>query len=373
MRATRREWCGGVLALVGGAVLGGCGRAADAGGARDAAVRAAVARWARPPAGLPVGEWTYAVTSVDGAAGTARARLRWSLRGIDGTPVTAERALRFTGTAGAGVRVLGDGPAPGARAQLWDAGSARALPARHGIVLDLGRPAGEAEAVAALLDRAVPAAARAWPRRDAGSGRVAVCLPATGAALASLLGGAPGAYAGLAAVTDGATGALADRVLINPEVWPGLSEAGRRVVLTHEVTHVLTRSATTGRTPPWLSEGFAEWAAQREEPGPPERAAPELARAVRAGRVPDALPDPAAFAFGGGADDAEAPARAYAGAWLACRLLARRWGDAALVRLYEEAGREGAPAALRAVTGLTEREFTAAWRAELREVFGARA
>ncbi len=175
----------------------------------------------------------------------------------------------------------------------------------------------------------------------------------------------------MGAVTTGRVGAAAapaDRVVVNPEGWAELSAAGRGVVLTHEVTHVATRAATSARTPLWLSEGFADWAAYRAGATTPQQAAPALARAVRRGELPGALPADEAFAFGG---DPEALARAYEGAWLACRLIAAKWGDATLVRLYELAGRGPLATALEETIGGDQPGLTLAWQASLRQELGA--
>lgn len=60
-------------------------------------------------------------------------------------------------------------------------------------------------------------------------------------------------------------------------------------------------------------------------------------------------------------------ARAYEGAWLACRLIADRWGEAALVRLYAEAGRNPLPTALRSTLDTDLPNLTQTWQSALRE------
>ncbi|UQX00800.1 hypothetical protein [Streptomyces sp. RerS4] len=228
-----------------------------------------------------------------------------------------------------------------------------------------GRRLRRPRALAAEADRAVPAVGAAWP--GAWARRVVVLAPASLDAMARLLGRPAEEYRGLGAVTTGRVGtgpAPADRVVINPEGYAQLSAEGRRVVLTHEVTHVATRAATTAETPQWLSEGFADWAAYRSGGPGPAPAAPTLARAVRAGQVPATLPPDADFAFGG---DPQATARAYEGAWLACRLIADRWGEEALVRLYTEAGHEALPVALDRALGIDRDELTRSWQRALRE------
>jgi hypothetical protein len=122
----------------------------------------------------------------------------------------------------------------------------------------------------------------------------------------------------------------------------------------------------------WLSEGFADWVAYQGTGRTAEETAPELRDAVRGGDVPGALPDDEGFAFGG---DADALARAYEGGWLACDLIADRWGEDELREFYRTVGeaehREGAvERALGEVLGVTADEFTAEWQDHLRERLG---
>ena len=55
------------------------------------------------------------------------------------------------------------------------------------------------------------------------------------------------------------TRAGGDRVVINPSTFGDLQPDGRRVVITHELTHVAIRSSTTRAAPLWLSEGMADY------------------------------------------------------------------------------------------------------------------
>lgn len=349
----------------------------------DAEVRRAVADWAAAPparlASIPLEGWSYEVTSVrrDGARADVRAELRYRLAGYDTAAAGSARELTLTrsdggsgsGSGGTAWRVTAERPAPGAPAQLWDQPDPVAVVrGAHCLVLGAGQSPQTLAGIAAEADRAVPAASAAWPGPWAR--RVVVLVPATLDAMAALLGRPADAYRGMGAVTTGATGggpAPADRVVVNPEGYAELSQAGRQTVLTHETTHVATRTATTARTPQWLSEGFADWAAYRDGPLGPAEAAPTLARAVRLGDLPAALPADGAFAFGG---DQDAMARAYEGAWLACRLIAARWGDAALDRLYALAGREPLPTALDHALGTDLPALTKAWQQALREDLG---
>ncbi|MFE6842500.1 hypothetical protein [Streptomyces sp. NPDC057686] len=362
-----------VLPLLLSVLLAGCGAPA----ARDAAerdIREAVAAWSRTPpaqlAGIPLEGWAYEVSAVrrDGAGATARAELHYRLTGYDTAPAGSAREVRLS-LDGGRWRVTGDRPAPGAPPQLWDQGPVEVVRGAHALVLGAGQSPQTLSAIAAEADRAVPAAGAAWPGPWAG--RVVVLVPGSVERMAELLGRPAAEYRGMGAVTTGRVGAAAapaDRVVVNPEGWAELSAAGRGVVLTHEVTHVATRAATSARTPLWLSEGFADWAAYRGGGATPQQAAPALARAVRRGELPAELPADRAFAFGG---DPEALARAYEGSWLACRLIAARWGEATLVRLYELAGRTPLATALEETIGGDVPGLTLAWQASLREELGA--
>jgi hypothetical protein len=194
--------------------------------------------------------------------------------------------------------------------------------------------------------------------------------------MAGLLGSPASSYRGIAAVTTGETGtpgkAPADRIIVNPDAFGLLGALGKQVVLTHETTHVATRADTDAATPLWLSEGYADWVGYLGSGRTPAEAAPELERAVGEGRLPAALPADGDFGFTG---DATRLARAYEGSWMACRMIADRWGEHRLGEFYRAVGahrtRAGAVEdALKDVLGTTVQDFTARWREYLRAQLG---
>ncbi|MFJ2029245.1 hypothetical protein [Streptosporangium sp. NPDC087985] len=233
----------------------------------------------------------------------------------------------------------GAGPLPQETDGLWP-GAATVVRGEHSVVVGHRVPAARLRDLASRADRAARTVGRIW-----GPVRAVILYPATDAEAATLAGA--GSTGGLAAL------ATADRVVVLPSGYARLSETGRDVVIAHELTHVATGATRGGRVPMWLSEGFADYVGYRDTGIGIREAAAELAQEVRAGLLPARLPGPADFAPG-----APRLAQAYEEAWLACRYIAERFGEKALVRLYgSDVG---------STLGLSQAELTAAWRDHLR-------
>ncbi|MFI6279182.1 hypothetical protein [Streptomyces sp. NPDC050988] len=325
--------------------------------------------------GVPLADWAYRVTGLrrSGDRATADAELRYRIEGYDKAPIVTARTLSLARADGRWY-VTADRPAKDSSQQLWEQGAVQAVRGEHSLVLGVGRPRDALRHYAELADRAVPAVREAWG--EEWSRRVVVLVPKSLDAMAGLLGAPASGYRGIAAVTTGEAGgsakAPADRIIVNPDAYGVLGAFGRQVVLTHETTHVATRASTSAATPLWLSEGYADWVGYRGTGRTAPQAAPELARAVAEGRVPDALPGDEDFGFGG---DAGSLARAYEGGWLACRMIAERWGEVRLGEFYRAVGdhekRAGAvEAGMQEVLGTSLEEFTEQWRAYVRDRLG---
>ncbi|MDX3523556.1 hypothetical protein [Streptomyces scabiei] len=326
---------------------------------------------------LPLASWSYDLTAFhrSGDRATAEAALRYRIRGYDGAPVTAARTLSLVRDEDGRWRVAADEPSREGTEQLWEQGRIRAVRGAHSLVLGVGRTAADLRPYAALADRAVPAVTKAWGRDWAR--RVVVVVPESLREMAGLLGAPASGYRGIAAVTTGEAGgaakAPADRIVVNPDAYALLGDLGKQVVLTHETTHVATRAHTDASTPLWLSEGYADWVGYRGTGRTAADVAPELRRAVAEGDAPAELPADSDFGF---SDDSGRLAEAYEGGWLACRMIADRWGEARLDAFYRAVGasrspREGAvEGALREVLGTTAGDFTGSWREYVRAQLG---
>jgi ketosteroid isomerase-like protein len=321
---------------------------------------------------VPFADWSYRLTALHrtGDTATADAELRYRLKGYDSAPVSAGRALALSRDAQGRWYVDAERPAKKSAEQLWDQGEVSVVRGEHSLVLGVGQSGAALRGYAGLADHAVPAVSQTWGTDWAR--HVVVLVPRSLDDMAGLLASPASSYRGIAAVTTGETGAPAkapaDRIIVNPDAYGVLGGVGKQVVLTHETTHVATRADTTAATPLWLSEGYADWVGYLGSGRAPSQAAPELWRAVREGRAPGRLPADSDFGFTG---DASELSQAYESGWMACRMIADRWGEVRLGEFYRAVGahqrRAGSvEGALKDVLGTSLEEFTARWREYLR-------
>jgi hypothetical protein len=306
---------------------------------------------------------------------TLRLTLRYRLTGFDHGDVVSSRYLTFARHPASGWVIVGDGSAQGLRddAEIWDGGPLTVVRGRDSLVIGNGTTASRLHDIARRLDQAVPIVTGVVGTHWA---RTAVALvPDDEQQVEALIGGGQSLreIAALATVTKDPGGAAhgQDRVIIAPGTFARLNALGRHVVLTHELTHVATGGARDNRTPIWLIEGLADYVGYKGLKVPARSAARELRSEVAAGTMPAALPDRDDFAGTSGR-----LSQAYEQAWLACRMVAGRYGEDTLRKLYQAAGVQHGGAsdpasqqeyALRTVLGLTAAQFTTMWQDYLRK------
>jgi hypothetical protein len=336
---------------------------------------------------VPIASWNYSFDPLDAQVPNAKTRryhaaawapatfaLHYRLRGFDVQPTNLAQYPTFVQRHGrwylASLTDYASNGQPSAK-ELWDFGPVVVvhLPG----VLVLGHPGSEgtmqavADEAAADIPRVTAVWGRQWRRR------VVVLVPGTQSELSRVVDDY-GDLDHIAAVATaevqarpGHPAPVGNRVGINPDNWPKLSALGRRIVLTHELTHVATRSVTGGAMPTWLAEGFADYVGYLDSGIPVSFAAQELAAQLRAGHVPRRLPVDGDF------DGASKHlSEAYESAWMACRLIAEHYGRAALVRFYREVGTSSSStdsalaSASNDVLHISFDRFTRDWRGFLR-------
>jgi hypothetical protein len=301
-------------------------------------------------------------------AWVARVVLAYQLQPAPGTDVGEVRREQYLTLVRRGPRWQVAADTDGASApDLWDLAPVQVAHGKRSLVLgtadveELRRYAQETDDAARHVDQVW---GTAWPRT------VVVMVPRTQTEMARLLlRDSETGLEQIAAVTTGEIGmdeqgTSADRVIINPAGFAQLGPLGRRVVLSHEITHVATRATTTQDVPIWLSEGFADYVAYRDTGLSRAVIAQDLLDQVRAGQLPAGLPQEGEF------DPAHREiAPAYSGAWLANELIARRWGEPAVVELYRAVA-DGASTetAVQQVLGTDQATFTEQWRAYLEDL-----
>lgn len=341
---------------------------------------------------LPLAGWRYRATDSPAAA-PAAVRARYGPDAVllpvsvtyrlstDTADLTRSRQLTLARVGGVW-SVVADVPT-GTGRDPWDLGPVTVVRGTRSLVIGAGAAHADVAALARLEDQAAARVDEVW-----GSGwprTVVVELPATVSQLAQLLGRSNAAGLDqVAAVTSGPLArpdrvsgppaGTADRIMVNPTAYDQLTGLGRQVVLTHETTHVATRSGSAIDPPLWLEEGFADYVAYWHTGLSRAFIGADALRSARAGRTPAHLPGAAEF------DPARQDiAPAYADAWLACRLIADRGGTAGLLSFYREAAGLGAgergwtsaqamATAYRQVLGTDQGGFERQWRSYVSSV-----
>ena len=328
--------------------------------------------------------WSYEVDAtseqehtpaLDAARGTWWAPdvlLHYSLAGFDAMPTEEDQGFTFTQRDGrwylaADADFLKTGR-PTQR-DLWDTGDVQVTKGTS--CLALAHPGGAGMAALALreCDASVPRVTAVWGRGWART--VVLVVPDTPAELQTLVPDI-GDVSNIAAVAtaelvDQQHGyhPVGDRVVVNPDNFRDLGPLGRRVVLTHEVTHVATRAATGPEIPTWFVEGIADYVGFLHTDIPLSLSALELRKAIRAGHLPKALPSDDVFK-GGRAD----LAASYEQSWLAVKLLVKTYGQAKMLKLYRDIGAATGGGAVDVAFAkdlhTSVAAFTRAWIADLR-------
>jgi hypothetical protein len=341
----------------------------DAAGWRRTQTAAAKAPQFARLAALPVTRWVYEIRSLDPGKDVDTAVLDVGLHlryDVDTTDAVIHE--RVTVRHGASGWLVVAESTTGRRAQPWELGVLTAVHGKRSLVIGIDTATSALRSYAALVDATVPDVNAVWGTDW--NQRPVLVVPHTVAQLGRALGRTPASLDGYAAVTTGEVRADDDavpalRVWLNTPSMAGLSALGREVVVRHELTHVATDAPGTPDVPLWLEEGFAEYVGYRGSGIGLTDELRELLRAQRSGSAPAKLPSQETF-------DGSDVDLAYEGADLACRVIAEKYGQKQLVRLYrltvagtgtEEANLE---AALRTVTGSGTAALETAWHARLR-------
>lgn len=333
---------------------------------------------------VPLSAWRYELdpddarepTRYGAEAWSPAVRLRYALAGFDDSPTAVPQYFTFV-RRGTGWLTASDSDTDSENdrrtgRELWDFGPVTVVKGTKSLVLGHPGQTTLLRDVARLADAAVPRVTRVWG--TAWSQEVVVIVPSTAPEITAILGDGTDltriAAVAVAELNGDTENPVGNRVIVNPTNFRRLGNNGRRVVLTHETTHVATRDASTPGTPTWLVEGFADYVGYLGTGLSARAICQELAADVRAGKAPRTLPADTEFDGGN-----ERLAQAYEASWLAVRLIVERVGQDGLVDFYRAAGAnqpspDAVRDAMRDTLNTTPETFTAAWREYVVDTLG---
>ncbi len=294
-----------------------------------------------------------------GDAWKAAVEVSYRLNGYGPSPARTTVSYTFV-ERGDEVLIIDMQAAKGERAPIWlfDRLAVR----RSERTLAAASSTADAQHISHRLQQAVRDVESVLP---AWEGSLLAYSPGSTEQLEEVLAAAPGSYDNIAAVTTTMDGSARPTsqvmIVIHDKVFNRLGPIGSRVVITHESTHAATDAAVV-KMPLWVAEGFADYVGVGAVEVPIAVSARAVTRDVRRNGVPAHLP--ANEDFSAASVDLEL---AYEQAWLANRLIARRYGERSLVRFYRLVVEQpdDLARAFREL-GTTQEAFTKRWRQSLR-------
>jgi hypothetical protein len=297
--------------------------------------------------------------------GQVQARYRFQHQ--DASPVLARYTYAFVHTGG-GWRIAGKGGTARPRddVEIWDGGPVRTVRSTRTLVVYHAGQEDLARRLLGVADRAYTQVGAAWTGRWE---RKAVILVPRDQHEAERLVGARdlsevAAVASSSVDSDAADRVLGNRIVVNTTNVARYGSLDLQVLVTHEMTHVATRTLGDD-VPLLLVEGFADYAALKPVPYGFSVTRHNLWERVRSGRFDGHLPDDGQFR------GSDAPV-AYDEGSAFCLWVADTYGVAKLRALYRELAGSGPASAgdlddgLRQVLGVSRRAVERRWAAWVR-------
>jgi hypothetical protein len=218
---------------------------------------------------------------------------RYRFKGQDASPVLGRLYYTFVLTP-SGWRVGGQGDAQPAwrdDVEIWDGGRVRTLRSARTLVVYHPGSEGLAGRLLRAAERAYGEVAATWP--DRWERKVVILAPRDEREAERLVHARDLSKVAALASSSVESGpverVLGNRIVVNSTVLGAYDPLNFQTVVTHEMTHVATRSLGNG-IPLFLVEGFADHTALRPLRFPLRLTRPTLAERVGAGRFDGRLP-----------------------------------------------------------------------------------
>jgi hypothetical protein len=262
----------------------------------------------------------------------AQVQASYRFKGQDASPVLARHSYTFVLT-GSVWRIAGPGDAGQQRRddhEIWERGPVRTARSTRTLIVYHPGDKALASRLLGVADRAYAQVGAAWTGRW--ERKAVILVPRDEQEAEELVGArnlARVAAVASSSVESGATErVLGNRIVVNTDNVERYNPLNLQVLITHEMTHVATRTLGDG-VPLLLVEGFADWAALKPLGYPLAVTRPNLARRVRAGDFDGRLPGDGEFR---GSDAAVA----YDEGSAFCLWVADTYGTARLQALYRQ-------------------------------------
>jgi hypothetical protein len=331
---------------------------------------------------VPFSAFSYQVTDRRDWASTAvrrrytpervylpRVEARYRFEGQDASPVLARFSYTFVLTR-SGWRIGGEDRAwPGGRddVEIWDAGPVETLRTGHTLVVHHPGDEPLAGRLLRAAERAYDQVGATWKARW--ERKVVILVPSSQDEAERLVGArdlSRVAAIASSSVESGPTErVLGNRIVVNTANVSGYTPLNLQVLVTHEMTHVATRTLGDG-VPLLLVEGFADYTALKPLGLSLAASRPNLAAHARAGRFDGALPDDRDFRT-------RLAAVAYDEGSAFCQWVAETFGEDKLRALYQAFTGPDPPTGaeldrgFRRVLGDSRRAVEPRWAAWVRE------
>jgi hypothetical protein len=300
---------------------------------------------------------------------TAPVQARYRFEGQDDSPVLARDSFTFVLT-GSGWRIAGPGDSRQRRrddVEIWEGGQVRTVHSTRTLIVHHPGQEDLARRLLRVADRAYAQVRDAWT--GPWERKAVILVPRDQDEAERLVGARDLSRVAAVASSSVESGAvervLGNRIVVNTNNVVRYNDLNLQVLITHEMTHVATRTLGGG-VPLLLVEGFADWAALKPIGYPFAATRPALAGEVRGGRFDGELPSDPEFR-GREAGVAYEEGSAF------CLWVAETFGDRKLQALYRKFAGPDPPSptrldrGFRQVLGISHRTAERRWAAWVRD------
>jgi hypothetical protein len=223
----------------------------------------------------------------------APVEVRYKFENQDASPVLARESFTFVLT-GSGWRIAGPGDSRMRRrddVEIWDSGQVKTVRSPRTLIVHHPGEEALARRLLQVADRAYAQIGEAWT--GSWERKAVILVPRDQAEAERLVDARDlsrvAAVASSSVESGAADSVLGNRIVVNTDNVVGYNPLNLQILVTHEMTHVATRTLGPG-VPLLLVEGFADWVALKPVGFTVAATRPALDQRVDSGRFDGRLP-----------------------------------------------------------------------------------